>query len=235
VQVYDKHGVDISDDRISFATYLLSGKGRCGTVGPHADITDGAGTVDVTYRASRFNVACVIVATDALGGKSGSAVVYQGTKRSIAPRAGDKFPARIIAGRRAGFTTSFRNPMRNKISGAQASFAIYSAGSHPPNVRARQVHVSVSFHRYRGPFVPVRLTGSTGEAGITGVIGRAAGFTFRARHKLTLTYRIRVSRHVPRRRHGPIFQFQAYLGQVNPASGGDTALTETRTVDVKVR
>jgi hypothetical protein len=235
LQEWDRKGFDIPGDRISFTSYVLSGKGHCGTVRPAVATTDGAGSVSVTYRASRSNIACGIVANDALAGKSDSGVVYQGTKRSIAPQAGAAFPRKVTAGRRSTFTTSFTNPMRSRIADARVAFEIYSIDEHSPNVRARQVHLSVSRHGRRGPFAPVRLSGSTGQAGISGVIGGAAGFDLRGRRKLTLTYRIRLGRGVPRRRRRPILQLQAFLDQVNPASGGDTGLAETRAGNVKVR
>lgn len=235
VQVWDNSGADIPGDRISFSTYVLSGQGRCGSVRPHAAETDGAGTVDVTYRASRSNVACVIVATDAMGGRSVSSVIYQGRTRSIAPGASQRFPRLVTAGRRSTFTTSFRNPTRRPIADAQPQFAIFAPGTSSPNVRARQIHLSVSRHGGRGPFVPVVLSGSTDGAGIIGVIGGATGFSFRGRHTLTLTYRIRVSKSVPRRRRNPILQFEVFLDQVNPGSGADNVLADTGTRNAKVR
>jgi hypothetical protein len=236
VQVWDKDGYDIPDDRIFFTSYVLSGRGTCGTVRPRSAYTDGAGTVSVTYHASRSNVACVIVATDAMGGNSVSTVIYQGRKRSIAPRAHGTFPRKVTAGRKATFTTSFVNPMRSPIRDAQPQLWIFAPGVSSPNVRAGQIHLSVSRHGRHGPFVPVALTGSTvGQAGISGVIGGPTGFEIRGRRTRTLTWRIKVSKRVPRHRRRAILQFEAFLDQVNPGSGADTVLADTGGKNVKVR
>jgi hypothetical protein len=116
------------------------------------------------------------------------------------------------------------------------TFAIYAPTVRSPNVRAAQIHLSVSRHGRRGPFVPVALTGSTvNDAEIIGVIGGELGLELRARHTITLTYRIEVSTSVPRRRRKPILEFQALLEQLNPASGTDSVLGETHPKNVRVR
>lgn len=235
LQVWDKNGYDIPHDRISFTTYLLSGHGHCGTVAADSAMTDRAGAVTASYRASRSNVACVIVATDALGGTSVAGAVYQGKKRSIAPRASVAFPKKLIAGRTSTFKGSLTNPTHSRIADVQLTFAIYGFDEHSPAVRARNLRLSVSRHGADGPFRPVKLTGSTGEAGIIGVIGGAAGFNLRARHKLKLSFRIKVKAGVPRHRRRPIFLFQAYLGQVNPATGNDADLAATGIRNTTVR
>ncbi len=236
VQVWDKHGVDIPGDRISFATYSLSGYGNCGTLRPRAATTDGAGSVTPIYRASRSNVACVIVANDAEGGRSASVVVYQGTTRSTAPRARANFPRMVTAGRTVTFATRITNPKRKPIGDTQVNFGIFEPFYNSLNVTARQIHLSVSRHGHRGPFVPVRLTGSTSKtAGIIGVIGGPTGFNLRAHHTLTLTYRLRVSKSVPLRRRRPILEFQTFLDQIDPASGADSVLATTPATNARVR
>jgi len=236
VQVWGKSGADTPGDRISFATYSLSGSGNCGTLTPPSATTDGAGSVSPIYRASRSDVACVIVANDAEGGRSASAVVYQGTTRSSAPRTRATFPQTVTAGRTLTFTTSFTNPMRTLIGDTQVNFGIFVPFYNSPNVTARQVQLSVSWHGHRGPFVPVRLTGSTSNgAGIIGVIGGPTGFNLRADYTRTLTYRIRVSTSVPLRRRRPILEFQTFLDQIDPASGADSVLATTPATNALVR
>lgn len=235
VQVWDKDGNDIPDDRIFFTRYVLSGRGHCGTVRPRSAYTDGAGTVSATYRGSRSNVACVIVATDASGGNSTSTVIYQGRKRSLAPRAHLTLRRKLTAGRTSTFTTTFRNRMRHSIADAQPQLWIFAPGLSSPNVPARRIRLWVSRHGRRGRFRRVALTGSTGETGIVGLIGGAAGFKLRGRHTLKLTWRIKVSKRLPRHRRRAILQFEAFLDQVNPGSGSDTVLADTRGKNVKVR
>ena len=236
VQVWGKDGVDIPGDRITFASYSLSGYGNCGTLKPRTAATDGAGSVTPIYRASRSTVACVIVANDAEGGRSASVVVYQGTTRSTAPTTRARFPRMVTAGRTVTFTTSFTNPMRKLIGDTQVKFGIFVPFYNSPNVTARQIHLSVSWHGHRGPFVSVRLTGSTSNtAGIIGVIGGPTGFNLRAHHTLTLSYRIRVSKSVPLRRRRPILQFQTFLDQIDPASGADSVLATTPATNARVR
>ena len=238
VQVYNKNGVDLPGDRVTFKTYLLSGapNGECGKLRPAAAVSDGAGTVAVTYRASRSNVACAIVANDAMGGQAASAAIYQGTTRSLAPRGRATFPHAVTHGRTATFTTTFANPMRHPIGDSQVHFWITSADFLGQNVRARQIHLSVSWHGRRGPFVPVAVTGATltPPAAIIGVIGGGSGFSFRARHTTTLTYRLRLSNNVPRLRRHPL-QFEAFLEQINPGSGVEAVLAHTGSTNVAVR
>jgi hypothetical protein len=235
VQVWGKHHVDIPGDRIFFTTYALSGHGNCGTLKPRAATTDGAGSVSPVYEASRSNVTCVIVANDAEGGRSASVVIYQGSARKRAPTARATFPHKVTAGRTMTFTTSLTNPSRARIGDTQVHFLIFVPFYNSPNVTAHQVHLSLSWHGHRGPFNQVRLTGSTSNtAGILGVIGGPTGFNLRAKHTDTLTYRITVSKSVPRRRR-PILQFQAFLDQINPASGADSVLAATRPTNAVVR
>lgn len=142
----------------------------------------------------------------------------------------------VTAGRTLTFTTSITNPMRTLIGDTQVNFGIFEPFYNSPNVTARQIHLSRSWHGHRGPFVPVRLTGSTSNtAGIIGVIGGPTGFNLRAHHTLTLTYRIRVSKSVPLRRRRPILQFQTFLDQFDPASGAESVLATTPATNVRVR
>ena len=125
----------------------------------------------------------------------------QGATRSTAPTTRASFPRMVTAARTVTFTTSFKNPMRKLIGDTQVKFGIFVPFYNSPNVTARQLHLSVSWHGHRGPFVPVTLTGSTSNtAGIMGVIGGPTGFNLRAHHTLRLSYRIRVSKSVPLRR-----------------------------------
>jgi hypothetical protein len=236
VQVWGNNNVDTPGDRIFFTTYPQSGSGHCGTLKPRTATTDGAGSVSPVYRASRANIACVIVATDAEGGRSASLIVYQGKARSKAPKARATFPRLVTAGRTMTFTERFTNPKRKRIADTQIDFWIFVPFYNSPNVTHRQVHLWVSWHGRRGPFVPLKLTGSTSNtAGISSVIGGPTGFAFKARRTLTLTFRIRVSKSVPLNRPRPILQFQTFLDQVDPASGADSVFATTPAVNARVR
>lgn len=236
VQVWGKDGSDTPGDRIFFTTYSLSGHGTCGKLTPRAAMTDGAGSVEPVYRASRSNMTCVIVANDAEGGRSASVVIYQGAEQSKAPTVRGTFPDVVTAGRTLTFTTSLTNPKRASIGDAQIDFEIFVPFYNSPNLAARKVRLTVSWHGNRGPFVPVRLTGSTSrDAGIAGVIGGPAGFNLRGHHTRTLTYRMTVSKHVPLRSKRPILEFQTFLDQIDPASGAESVLASTRGTNALVR
>ena len=233
---WDKDGFDVPGDRISFTTYVRFGHGVCGTVTQHAARTGVAGAVTATYRASRSNVACVVVATDAIGGKSVSAVVYQGTARSIAPRVRSAVPKTIAAGRTSTFTMRFTNRMRHPLAHSQVNIDITGPFTGSPNVRASQIRLWVSRHGRRGPFVPVALSGSTvHDPAIVGVIGGELGFSFRPGSTVALTFRLKIGRSVPRRRPKPILQLQAFFDQLDVASGADSVLVQTDPHNVTVR
>lgn len=142
----------------------------------------------------------------------------------------------VTAGRTVTFATRITNPKRKLIGDTQVNFGIFEPYYNSPNVTARQIHISVSRHGHRGPFVPLRLTGSTSKtAGIIGVIGGPTGFNLRAHHTLTLTYRLRVSKSVPLGRRRPILEFQTFLDQIDPASGADSVLATTPATNARVR
>jgi hypothetical protein len=233
VQISDRDGFAISGDRISFTAYALAGNGECGTVKPRSAVTDGAGTVDVIYHATSSTVECAVVATDALTGSSVSSLLYQGELARLAPAGTITVPSTLKRGRRSTFVTGFVNGGSEPIDNARVELWIFSPNASAPIVRAGQIKLSVSRHGRGGPFVPVRLTGDT-DSSIFGVVGGATGYRISAHHLNKLTYRITAARSVPLRRR-PILQLQAFLTQVNPATGADGVLADSGLRNVTVR
>ena len=235
VTVGDKDRNAISGDRVSFSSYAIYGSGDCGTLNHLSGKTGSDGSVTVTYTASRANVACVVVADDALGGKSASAIIYQGRTQSLAPTAGDTFPSSVTAGRVATFSARFTNPRSFSIPDSQIVFAVFPYGPNSPNVRADQITVSFSSTGPGGPWHPLTLGGSTGEGEIRGVMGGATGFTFPAHRTVRVYFRMTVATSVRRHLRSPLISLENYLYQIDPASGAGDVVADTLATDVSVK
>jgi hypothetical protein len=235
VAVSDAESKGTPGDRIFFTTHVGIGTGKCGKVTPQTADTDKDGVVYVTYRASRSDVACVIVANEALGGKSVAGVIYQGKARSKAPALTAAYPKVLVAGRTTTFAMKLANRTKHKLVSAQVLFGISPPRAGSPVVQARQLQLSVSRSGPRGPFVPVDLGGSlAGGGSIVGLIGGEKGFDVPSGRTSTLTFRLRATRGAPRGRRS-ILQFQSVLEQVNPATGASAQLGYTNASNARIR
>ncbi|MCU1400339.1 MAG: hypothetical protein JWN62_3448 [Acidimicrobiales bacterium] len=238
--VTDRLGDVKVGDLVSFSTYAVSGDGQCGTLSMDSVPTGKDGYASITYTASTDDVECAVVGIDAQGGLASSSNVYQGSTQQFAPKATDTFPTELVAdGVPTTFTTTFTNPTDKQIDSAQVTFAIFPGQGANDNVTADQVKLEYSTSGEDGPFADVELSGSTIDAGaIQGTIGdpRAmmvpVGVDVGA--ALTLTYRLTLDESVPTDGSKPLIGFEAYLDQVNQATGAGTTLADTGSTDAVV-
>ena len=234
--VSDKASNIIAGDMVNFSIYAVSGTGECGTLSADSMATGADGYASVAYTASKDNVVCAVVATDTQGGQSSTGTLYQGTSQAKAPTATDTFPTSLVpGGDPVLFTTEFTNPSDKAIVNAQVDFSIFPANGATDNVTADQIHLAYSTNGEAGPFTPVKLVGSTvAEGGIEGTLGYSASTTLEAGATLTLTYQISLADSVVNSSDRPLMSFEAYLDQVNPASGAGTNLADTASTDIDV-
>ena len=63
-----------------------TGRGYVASSASHEAVTDADGHATVTYTASKFNVQCWVLATEADGGKGSESIIYQGTDVKVRAR-----------------------------------------------------------------------------------------------------------------------------------------------------
>ncbi len=237
ISIWDKPTENgIQGDTVTLSSYVVDGDGSCGTLKKTRGKTDAYGSLNVGYVASKDDVICALVATEAKGGKSTTALVYQGSFRSLAPTASDTFPTSVRAGGTSGFTVTFGNRTAKAIPFGTVDFVIFPATNRSPNVDASQVRLSASV---RGSsFAPLKLYGSTVQDGqIQGTFYGPSGkrMTIPAHGKVTIAFRMALAAGVPSRGAKPVLSLEAYLEQLNPATGSGSTLADTEATDVAVR
>ena len=234
VAVGDQHDNVVQGDRVHFSVGAEYGTGLCGKLSSHGAVTNDQGHATVTYTASKFNMQCWVVATEADGGKGSESIIYQGTAVKDSPTLTAKFPTSLHPGRRATFTMTATNPSPHPLTDAQVYFTVYGEPSNK-NVDANQVHLSYSTRGPGGHFTNVALSGSTGDGNdITGYLGSAEGATMAPHSSEKITFHVTVARKVPILKSGPLFAFEGYLQQINSSAGGGATVGDTLATDIKV-
>jgi hypothetical protein len=238
IWVSDKQGYAVGGDAVTFSTYVVAGSGVCGTLSKKAGKTDAYGEIDVVYTASTDGVECAIVASEAKGGKSVTATVYQGSLGKLAPTADDTIPENLTAGKTAFFTVTFGNRGKDPIRFGTVDFEVFPDTDKSPKFVASQIQLSVSQSGGGGPFVPVKLSGTTApDDSIEGRYSgpKGLGVTILPHHVFRFTYRVTLSSNVPSLGSTPVIDFEAYLDQLNPASATYTTLADTGYTAIAVR
>ena len=229
VEVGDQAGDVVTADPVTFQTHARTGTGPCGHLSKTHLTTGTDGTAAVTYTASKANVVCDVTAIEGDGGRSADSVIYQGTTRAQAPRLIAHFPAAVRAGNEGQtFTITVENPSGSPVPDARVDFSFYR-GTKAPGVRASQIHLAASAHGASGPFVPIALTGdTTGNDSVTGSAGPPEGSPLAPHSTVTDTFRLSVAASVPRARDGrPLLALEAYLDQIDSASGSGATLDDS--------
>ena len=156
------------------------------------------GHATVTYTASKFNVQCWVLATEADGGKGSESIIYQGTDVKYSPTLVARFPATLHPGGSATFSMTATNPSVHPLYNAQVYFVIYPGSSTKKIINADQVHLSYSTHGPGGHFAKVHLTGSTAAGNdVEGYVGSALGATMSAHSTQDITFRVTLAGNVP--------------------------------------
>jgi hypothetical protein len=236
VFVGDTSGYAVSDDPLTFETYSRTGKGHCGKLSKTHATTDDNGSATVNYTASASDVACDLVAIEADGGDSADSVIYQGTAKAQSPTIHAEFPSSVVAGGAATtFTVAVNNPSDHPLPNAQVYFELFpgvSAGT----VQASQVHLSYSTTGAAGPFTPIKLTGDTASGNsIAGYEGPLQGSSVAPKSSATYTLLLSIDGTVPKETaNKPLLAVEAYLEQIDSASGTGTVLDDTYASDLHV-
>ena len=236
VTVGDTSGYAVSGDPVTFETYSRTGDGHCGKLSKTHATTDDSGSVTVGYTASSSDIACDLVAIEADGGNSADSVIYQGKVQSMAPKMHADFPPSVRAGNApTTFTVAVNNPSDKALPNAQVDFDLFP-GDSPGTVQASQVHLSYSTTGAAGPFTPIGLTGDTASGDdITGYEGPLQGSTVAPDSSVTYTFQLSVDSSVPKETDNkPLLAIEAYLEQIDSASGTGTVLDDSYASDLHV-
>jgi hypothetical protein len=235
VAVGDEHGYVVQGDHVHFSTGLEYGTGLCGKLSSHEAVTDGQGHATVTYTASKFNVQCWVLASEADGGRGAESIIYQGTDVKYSPILTAQFPSKLSPGRQVTFTMTAANPSVHPLSDAQVYFVVYPDSATKKSIDASQLHLSYSTSGPGGHFSTVALSGSTGGGNdITGHLGSASGATMAAHSTEKITFHVSLARDVPTSHSTPLIDFEGYLDQVNSAAGGGATVGDTLATDITV-
>jgi hypothetical protein len=128
------------------------------------------------------------------------------------------------------------NPASDPVPNAQIDFALFPGTSSAGKVDASQVHLSYSTTGAAGAFVPIPLTGDTASGDqINGYAGPLQGSTMGPKSKVTYTFHLAVDSNVPKESGDhPLLDIEAYLQQIDSASGSGTVLDDSTAYDLHV-
>jgi hypothetical protein len=237
VVVGDNAGDAVSGDHLTFQTYARNGKGRCGNLSKTHTVTDDGGAATVTYTASTADVACNVAAIESDGGRSADSVLYQGREQALAPTIHANFPDSVPAGGApVTFTVALDNPSADPVPNAQIYFSLYPGTSSAGTVNAAQVHLAYSTTGTAGPFSAVPLSGDTANGdSIIGYPGPLQGSPLPPKSTTTYTFHLSLDATVPKEAGGhPLLDIEAYLQQIDSASGTGTVLDDSYASDLHV-
>jgi hypothetical protein len=228
VTVLSSSGKGIAGDHVYFTTGLRSGTGACGRLSRTEATTGDNGQATVTYTASGGNVSCWVLAVEADGGQAVEPVIYQGTAREHVPAMDAAFPTLLKAGAAPTFfTLRAGNPTSDPVPYARVDVVVSGATPTSPSVDAKQVHLSYSMTGPKGRFTNVALRGSTDDGVIDAFLGPQRGNTLPEGWSEKVTFRVALASDVTVSRSGPLFTVQAFLQQVDVASGSTSTLAST--------
>jgi hypothetical protein len=236
VFVGDTSGDAVAGDPVTFQTYSRTGKGRCGKLSKTRATTDDNGSVTISYTASSSDVACDLAAIEGDGGRSADSVIYQGKAQAQAPTIHAQFPSTVVAGGApTTFTVAVNNPSDTTLPNAQVYFELFP-GDSSGTVKASQVQLSYSTTGAAGQFTPINLTGDTASGdSIAGYEGPLQGSTVAPKSSMTFTLRLSLDASVPMEiADTPLLAIEAYLEQIDSASGSGTVLDDTYASDLHV-
>jgi hypothetical protein len=154
----------------------------------------------------------------------------------MAPTIHADFPSSVNAGGAPStFTVTVNNPSEEPLPNAQVNFSLF-AGDSPGTVKASQVHLSYSTTGATGQFTTINLMGTTAPGdSITGSEGPLQGSVVAPKSSVTFTLRLSLDGTVPAENaNKPLLAIEAYLQQIDSASGTGTVLDDTYASDLHV-
>ena len=118
---------------------------------------------------------------------------------------------------------------------ARLDFAIFPGTGTTQSVDDSQTTMASSTTGPDGPFTDVGLTGSTADGNvIDAYLGNQRGATLSPGGSQTWTIHISLASDVPGSATTPLIAFEAYLDQINTASGSGATLADSYATDIKV-
>jgi hypothetical protein len=162
--------------------------------------------------------------------------MYQGTTQKDAATIRGDFPTTLKAG---GSPTTFAvtvvNPSSKPLPNARLSFAIFPGTGTKQSVDDSQINMSYSNTGPNGPFTDVGLIGSTANGNaIEAYLGEQRGATLAPGASETWTFHVSLDSTAPASSSTPLLAFEAYLEQINSASGSGATLADSYATDVTV-
>jgi hypothetical protein len=234
VTASDRNANGVSGDKVHISVGLQSGSGVCGKLNKTDGTTDACGTVTVTYTASTSKVSCSVYAVEANGGNSAQAVMDQGTAQKNAATITDNFPTNLKAGAESTFTVTATNPSPKPVLNAPLDFAVFPGAGTTQSVDDSQIKMSYSTNGPNGPFTDVGLSGSTANGNvIDAYLGNQRGAPIAPGATETWTFDVNLDS-VPTSNSTPLIAFEAYLDQINTASGSGGTLADTYATDIRL-
>jgi hypothetical protein len=128
------------------------------------------------------------------------------------------------------------NPAGEPVPNAQIDFSLYPGASSAGTVNASQVHLTYSTTGAGGPFIAIPLTGDTANGdSITGYPGPLEGTPLAPKSTVTYTFHLALDASVPEESGDhPLLDIEAYLEQIDSASGSGTVLDDSYASDLHV-
>jgi hypothetical protein len=120
------------------------------------------------------------------------------------------------------------------VTATRITFDAFPGDGTTQHLDARQVNLAYSTTGPNGSFIPVALDGNTGDGVIEGIIGSAGGVTLPAGSSETYTFRVSLAHNAPLSKTKPLVAFEAYLDQVDDASGSAATLGDTAAYQILV-
>ena len=153
--------------------------------------------------------------------------LYQGTYRAFAPTGANTFPNKLQAGASNVFTVTYGNRTSDAIPFATVDFAVFPDTESSPAPAG--IRLSASTHGSGGPFVPLKISTAYSDGHIEArwVGPDKVGTTIPGHRKFTLTVRLTLATNAPSRGNKPVWGLEAFLDQLNPATGTFTTIADS--------
>jgi hypothetical protein len=133
------------------------------------------------------------------------------------------------------FTIKAVNPSSQPVPSTRVTFTMFPGDGTTQHIDANQVDLSYSTTGPNGLFTPVALDGSTADGGaIEGSIESLGGITLPAGSSQTFTFRVSLAPNAPVSKTTPLLAFEAYLDQIDTASGSAATIGDTTAYQVLV-
>ena len=187
VEVTGPTGAPVAGDPITLdVTATVPTKAECGTLSAQHGVTGSTGKWSATYTASKVNLACAVVAIEALTGQSAQAAIGQGTVVKYSPVVKVQAPAKATLGHAITVHATVTNP-GDAIKSSLIEVSLASQAR--PGLAASHVHLA---YLSRGRWITVPLSGSSSRSNVISGSLTALPVTLAAHTTEVVTLRLTV-------------------------------------------